>query len=307
MVIDRAHQDAHGAPPLTLTEVRTAFEVFHMEKTPTSSQSPSLNTSQTRTNSPPQEGLTAELQSISQRDFLQNSALGLIEVLAKYKSAVGAVVVLLIVGFLGWTGYNALQARTELKAQNALHALEKQYSEKKEKFDQARFADLVGQKQDGLIKPTGDLANDYGSLIDELEAFAKTHAGTTAGAQAAIMASEALISYNQADRASQALGAASKDTKTSSLIGALTRMASGNTLAAAGKCDQAIKVWEEILATKAAGFLHGEAALRAGLCLEKTGDKARATEMYRKASSESDRSSTAQTAKALLRAIEMGG
>ncbi len=282
-----------------------------MEKTSpnsqqSNSQKPSPGGSDPRKNSAPAEGLAAELQSISQRDFLQESALGLIELLAKNKVIVGGILLLGLLGFVGWTAMDAVRSRGELKAQNAFFTLEKQYSEKKEQFDQARFAELAGQKQEGLTKPSGDLTKDYGTLIDELETFAKAHTGTAAGAQAAMMAAETRIAYNQADRATETLEAVAKGSKTSTLVGALARMAAGNTFAAAGKCDQAVKAWEEILATKAATFLHGEAALRAGLCLEKSGDKAKATEMYRKASADSERSSTAQTAKALLRAIEMG-
>ena len=283
-----------------------SFEVFHMEKTSSNSQQSTPNKTNSRQNPASADGLAAELKSLPQRDFLQESALGFIEALAKHKAIVGGVFLLGILGFVGWTAMDAVRSRSELKAQNALFAIEKQYSEKKEQFDQARFAELAGQKQDGLTKSSGDLTKDYGTLIDDLEAFAKGHSNTAAGAQAAMMAAETRIAYNQADRASEALEAVAKGTKTSTLVGALTRMAAGNTLAAAGKCDQAIKAWEEILATKAATFLHGEAALRSGLCLEKSGDKAKATEMYRKASADSERSSTAQTAKALLRAIEMG-
>ena len=282
-----------------------------MEKTsPNSQQSHSQKTpsggSDSRKNSAPADGLTAELQSIAHRDFLQESALSAIEFLAKHKAIVGGVVLIGVLGFVGWTAADSIRTRGELKAQTAFFTLEKQYSEKKEQFDQARFAELAGQKQEGLTKPSGDLAKDYGSLIDDLEAFAKSHAGTAAGAQAAMMAAETRIAYNQADRASDALQAVAKGTKTSTLVGALTRMAAGNTLAAAGKCEEAVKAWEEILSTKAATFLHGEAALRSGMCLEKSGDKAKATEMYRKASADSERSSIAQTAKALLRALEMG-
>lgn len=282
-----------------------------MEKTSPNSQHSHSQKSQPGSSDPrkgsvPAEGLTAELSSISQRDFLQDAALSVVEFLAKHKIFVGAFVLLGVIGFSGWTAMDALRSRSELKAQTALFDLEKKYSEKKEQFDQARFAELAGQKQEGLTKPSGDLAKDFGSLIDDLEAFAKNNPGTAAGAQAAMMAAETRIAYNQADRASETLNAIAKDTKTSTLVGALMRMATGNTLASAGKCDQAVKAWEDILSTKSAAFLHGEAALRAGMCLEKSGDKAKATEMYRKASAESERSSTAQTAKALLRAIEMG-
>ncbi len=254
----------------------------------------------------PQEGLAGELQAISDRDFLQESVLGLLEGLAKHKSIVIAVIAAIAVGGLGYLANGALKSRTELKAQNTFFPLEKSYTDKREKYDQAKFADLSGQKAEGAVKASGDLTKDYGTLIDELETFAKANAGTAAGVQAAVLAAETRISYGQAESAGSILEPLLKDTKASSLMGALVRMANGNAWAQAGKCDQAIKSWEQVLATKEISFLHGEAALRAGLCLEKSGDKTKAAEMYRKASGESERSSASQTAKALLRAIEMG-
>lgn len=295
-----------GAPSerLPLTETGLRPEFFSMEKTtPPNSSRPNQNSSGKPV---VPDGLAKELEAISDRDFLQESVLGLVETLAKYKTIVIAVIAAAAVGGIGYAANGALKSRAELKAQNAFFPIEKSYTEKREKFDQAKFADLTGQKADGAVKATGDLAKDYGTLVDELESFAKAHAGTAAGAQAAMLAAETRMTYNQPELAGSTLDSLVKDTKSTNLMGGLVRMANGNAWAQAGKCDQAVKAWEQVLATKEISFLHGEAALRSGLCLEKSGDKVKAAEMYRKASGESERSSASQTAKALLRAIEMG-
>lgn len=273
------------------------------KNTPSNSQRPNQNSSGKQV---VPDGLAKELEAISDRDFLQDSVLGLVEAMAKHKTIVIAVVAAIAVGGIGYAANGALKSRAELKAQNAFFPLEKSYTEKREKFDQAKFADLTGQKAEGAVKASGDLAKDYGTLVEELEAFAKAHAGTAAGVQAAMIAAETRLAYNQAELAGSTLDSLVKETKSTSLMGALVRMANGNAWAQAGKCDQAVKAWEQVLATKEISFLHGEAALRSGLCLEKSGDKTKAAEMYRKASGESERSSASQTAKALLRAIEMG-
>lgn len=273
------------------------------KNTPSNSQRPNQKTSGKQE---VPDGLAKELEAISDRDFLQDSVLGLVEAMAKHKTIVIAVIAAVAVGGIGYAANGALKSRAELKAQNAFFPIEKSYTEKREKFDQAKFADLTGQKTEGAVKASGDLAKDYGTLVEELEAFAKAHAGTAAGVQAAMIAAETRLAYNQAELAGSTLDSLVKETKSTSLMGALVRMANGNAWAQAGKCDQAVKAWEQVLATKEISFLHGEAALRSGLCLEKSGDKAKAAEMYRKASGESERSSASQTAKALLRAIEMG-
>lgn len=307
--------------PLTETGLRPEF--FNMDKNTNSHSQRPPTKSPNRSGSMPdknssgashEDGLASELQgelqAISDRDFLQDTVLGLVETLAKHKTIVMAAVAAIAVGGIAYVANGALKSRAEMTAQNAFFPLEKSYTEKREKFDQAKFAELSGQKADPKtdsgVKATGDLAKDYGSLIEELEAFAKAHPGTAAGVQAAVLAAETRMSYNQAELAGSSLDPVLKDTKASSLMGALARMATGNAWAQAGKCDQAVKAWEEVLATKEISFLHGEAALRAGICLEKGGDKSKAAEMYRKATAESERSSASQTAKALLRAIEMG-
>ncbi len=297
-----------SARRLTLTEMGSRPEFFSMDKnTPSNSQSPNQNPSKNSSkNQVVPDGLAKELEAISDRDFLQDTVLGLVETLAKHKTVVITVVAAIAVGGIGYAANGAIKSRAELKAQNAFFPIEKSYTEKREKFDQAKFADLTGQKAEGAVKATGDLAKDYGTLVEDLEAFAKSHAGTAAGAQAAMLAAETRMSYNQADLAGSTLDSLVKETKSSNLMGGLIRMANGNAWAQAGKCDQAVKAWEQVLATKEISFLHGEAALRSGLCLEKSGDKTKAAEMYRKASGESERSSASQTAKALLRAIEMG-
>lgn len=262
-------------------------------------------------------GVASELQSLPTRDALQEAMLGLVEFLEKNSVAVAAVVGLFVLGGLGYVGFDVYSTKKQKSAQEALYSVEKPFSDRRDKFDQAKFAALsaaAGQdvKMDELIKAgtavvaTGDLTRDYGTLVDELEAFAKKYSGTTAGVQAALMAAETRLQYKQADQALATLEISVKSTKATSLMGALSRMATGNAQAAAGQCDLALKSWESVLAVKEQSFLHSEAALRAGLCLEKSGDKVKAQEMYRKASSDSEKSSAAQTARSLLRALELG-
>ncbi|MDX9731890.1 MAG: tetratricopeptide repeat protein [Bdellovibrionales bacterium] len=236
----------------------------------------------------------------------------LVGFLDQYKFVIAGILAAGIVGGLGYVTVGYVKARAEKSAQEAFYPLEKQYTEKRAKFDQARIAGITGQNIDELLKEgaavraSGDLSKDYGTLIDEMETFANDKKGTAAGTQAALFAAETRIQYEQADKASAMLHSTVEATKASSLIGGLARMASGNAFAAAGKCDEALKSWEQVLSAKPLAFLHGEAALRAGLCFEKSGDKAKALEMYRKASSESEQSQAAKTARSLMRALELG-
>lgn len=271
-------------------------------KTPSNSNNPAVA----------HTGLHNELESIRERDFLQEGMLSFVSFLEENKAIVSGFIAIAVLAGLGMVGWDLIASRREKSAQEAFYAVEKNYSSKREKFDQAKFAALSGAKVEDMIKQgtamhaSGDVAKDYGSTIDELESFAKDHKGTTAGVQASLLAAETRLQYKQPEQALSTLETSVQATKANSLLGALARMAAGNASAAAGKCDQALKSWEEVLAAKDLGFLHSEAALRAGLCLEKSGDKTKAIEMYRKASSESERSTSAQTARSLLRALELG-
>lgn len=276
------------------------------DKTPVNSKSG------TPSNSTPAESVSSELQAIRDRDGLQESMLSFVEMLERNKTIVASVVVIAIVAGLGVVGWEMVSERKEKSAQEAFYGLEKQYTAKREKFDQAKFGAITGAKVDELVKAgtaaraSGDLSKDYGALVEELEAFASSHKGTAASVQASLLAAETRIEYKQADQAAKNLETTVNSTKANSLLGALVRMATGNAQAMAGQCDQALKTWDQVLAAKDLGFLHAEAALRSGLCLEKSGDKTKAIEMYRKASSEDEKSTSAQTARSLLRALEIG-
>ncbi len=276
------------------------------DKTPVNSKSG------TPANSTLVESVSSEIQSIRDRDVLQESMLSFVEMLERNKTVVASVVVIAIVAGLGVVGWEMMSERKEKSAQEAFYGLEKQYTAKREKFDQAKFGAITGAKVDELVKAgtaavaSGDLAKDYGTTVEDLESFATTHKGTAAAVQASLLAAETRIEYKQAEQAAKNLESTVNATKANSLLGALARMATGNAQAMAGQCDQALKTWDQVLAAKDLGFLHAEAALRSGLCLEKAGDKPKAIEMYRKASSEGEKSTSSQTARSLLRALEIG-
>ena len=262
--------------------------------------------------SDPLQGVSTELHSIRNRDFLQEAMMNTVDWMEQNKGVVAAVVLVAVLAGVGVVSWDLLSERKEKKAQESFYAVEKEYSAKREKFDQAKFGALSGAKIEDLVKagtaavPSGDIAKDYGTVIDQLESFAVDNKGTTASVQASLLAAETRIEYKQSEQALKTLETSVQATKANSLVGALARMATGNAQAASGKCDLALKSWEEVLGAKDLAFLHSEAALRAGLCLEKSGDKPKAIEMYRKASAESEKSTSAQTARSLLRALELG-
>ncbi|HVK62637.1 MAG TPA: tetratricopeptide repeat protein [Bdellovibrionales bacterium] len=214
--------------------------------------------------------------------------------------AVGAIVVAL--GFIGWQYLGKRQERT---AQDAYYAVAQKYEKAREEFERAKFNEFApaDQKTPGAKAATGDLQKDYGTIVTDLESVARDHAGTAAGAQAAILASNTYIEYKQPEKAIEISRMTADKLSDSHTLKQLTNMMLGNALAAKGDCQEAVTVWQKIIDNSKATFLHGDASLRAGLCFELLGKNDQALEMYRKASA--SESGAASTARGLMRALEV--
>lgn len=284
-----------------------------MEKTPNGKSSKSSVVSKSQP-SPAQVhsgavgAIATELDNIHHRDFFQELMHRSVDALERNLSAVLAVIGVLALAGAGWLGWGWIEARGEKAAQEKFYPLEKQYAEKRDGFERAKFAAQSKTPADKAAPAvaTGDLAKDYGDLVDGLESFAKENAGSAAGVQAGLLASQTRLEYSQTDKAMETLKLLREKNSTGKLMGLLVRMAEGNALAANEKCADALSLWQQVLEQKSATFLHGEASLRAGICLESMGQKDRAIEMYKKASADGEQSATAQSAKSLLRRLEVG-
>lgn len=223
-------------------------------------------------------------------------------------------VVLIIIAVLGGIAYASLQyvnRRQETQAQEAYYKAEAPFMKKKEEFERAKFKDFMpaeqAKAQPAAVAASGDLAKDYGSDLQGLETVAKEHAGTSAGAQAAILAGETYLTYKQPDKAIELAQIPATKLSASHTLGQLSRVLWGNALAAKGDCQTAISTWQPLLSESSAQHLKADISLRSGLCLEQMGQSERAMELYRQASTAAPESAAAGTAKGLLRALELKG
>jgi hypothetical protein len=215
---------------------------------------------------------------------------------------------LLLLGGIIWVVMNWMGDRKEAKAQEAYYAVESKFMKIKDGFDRAKYSALMpglaGQTKAEDKAASGDLTKDYGALMTDLEKVARDHAGTAAGAQAAILAADTYLAYNQATKASELAQIPAKNMKAQTLPGSLARVVWGSSLAAENKCGEAVKVWQEVLDAKNMAYLHGDVSLRSGLCFESLNEPEKAKEMYRKVSAESADTAVSARAKGLLRALE---
>ena len=241
-------------------------------------------------------------------DAVQQSLLGGWHWLEKHAKLVAALIGVLALFAIAWVIYNWYEGRQERKAQDDYYAIESKFTKIKDGFEQARFQAMLPQLKDQKEKAqpaTGDLAKDFGTLVTDLETFARSHAGTTAGAQAALLAAETYIEYKQPEKAIEIAQVPIKGLGDRHLISNLARVVWGNALVAKGSCQEAVGVWQKVLDTKAVSFLHPDTSLRSGICFEEMNQPDKAAEMYRKVTTESADSAAASTAKGLLRALEL--
>lgn len=240
----------------------------------------------------PQESLSA---------FLEANWIGVLALLS-----------VVAVASMGFAAYDYWGRRTESKAEEALYKAQAPFIKKKEEFERARmkalmpgFAGLDEPNSATGRPPTGDLAKDYGSSVAELEQALAQHPKTRAGQQAAIDLVSLYLDYKQPEKALAAAEKAAPSAAAKDVMGALFLIALGDARAANGRCDSAIDAWNVILSEPRAAYLHAEATVKEGLCLESMKQPERAAELYRKATTDFGDSSAGQTAKSLLRALEM--
>ncbi len=183
-----------------------------------------------------------------------------------------ALIVLAVLGGIAYAGVQFVNRRQETQAQEAYYKAEASFMKKKEEFERAKFKDFMpaeqAKSQPAATAATGDIAKDYGSDLAALEAVAKEHAGTAAGAQAAILAGETYLSYKQPDKAIELAQIPATKLSSSHTLAQLSRVLWGNALAAKGDCQTAVTTWQPLLTDSNANHLKADVSLRSGLCFE---------------------------------------
>lgn len=247
------------------------------------------------------------LVEVKDADKVQAQLVGGFNWLEDNSKIVVALIAVAILGGLAYAAVTFVGNRQEKNAQVEYYKVEAPFMKKREAFEKAKFKAFMPAAQADDKTPseaaTGDLAKDYGGLLTGLESTAKEYAGTTAGGQAAILAAQTYLEYKQPEKAVEYAQLAAEKMSKTSTIATLGRVLWGNALSAKGDCQAALGAWQPILDNEATSYLHGDVAVRSGVCLEQLGQNDRAMEMYRKASATTE-SASSSTAKGLLRALE---
>lgn len=210
------------------------------------------------------------------------------------------VAVALIVGG-GYAAITSMNESKERDAQAKYYDLEIAVSKKRAQFEGGANPDpLTPDEKQNVLKASGDLNKDYGSLVTDLNTFVEAHPNQVAGAMAALNLASLQNEYKDA---ATALVTLKKVGVPKGMVGALLQMETASLSANAGDCGSAIKIWETLVKQESAAFLKAEAKLKMGLCAESTGDVAKAESLYKEVEFESKDSSSGRAAKQYLRLL----
>lgn len=222
----------------------------------------------------------------------------------------GLVLVLALAVYGVW-GY--VRETREMEWQEKYFSIEKRLTDKQRGFDEAAQSAQIAAanpKAPAAKGPqrTGDLTKDYGTLPQELRSFVESAGHTRAGEMAALNAADLQLRYKNVDEAQNLLSLVNKNDRVSDLLGSLVVNMKATVAADKGDCPRAVGLWEKIAGNSKTKFLHDEAKLRMGLCLETMGNSAKAVSLYEEVAQQNPKeggeSKVAQDAQRYLRAAK---
>jgi predicted negative regulator of RcsB-dependent stress response len=211
---------------------------------------------------------------------------------AHSKLLLAALVLFLVTG-IGYSIFSSVSANKETQAQGEYFKFEKDYLEKKRGFDEAqRIPNLPPDAKKNptepvKAKPTGDLEKDYGPEVAGFQKVLTDFPSSKAAQMAAINLSEIYLDYKNTDGAFQALEKVAPHSKGQDLISAVVATQLGNVLSEKGECKAALDHWQNVLANSNVKFMHDTVRMKSAFCYEKINDTAKAEEMFKKVSQNS--------------------
>lgn len=225
----------------------------------------------------------------------------------QHSTAVSIAAGLFLVAGLIWAVWGYWQNSQETELQEKYYEIERNYLQTKEKFDQYRAtANTPPNPQNPAAgpqgtKPSGDLQQDYGSVIPAFEALIQSAPKSQAAAMSALSLAEIYQAY---DRHAQALEALKLAGDVKGTLGALVRLETGTQLANTGDCTGAITQWNSILNQKSAAFLAPQTKLKIAICSESLGQTAQAEDYYKQVIADAKETAAGRNAEKFLRQLK---
>ncbi|OFZ31986.1 MAG: hypothetical protein A2622_12185 [Bdellovibrionales bacterium RIFCSPHIGHO2_01_FULL_40_29] len=192
----------------------------------------------------------------------------------QWKLILGVFGVILLVG-AGIMIRTVMATTKEQKAQEKFFMIEKKYTDYKEKKN-APPPDLKNTKAAPATTPEA-LALELTEVKGQLEKFVTENPVSKATQMAALYFSEILKEEKNKELALSTLQKV--QTQDTGLVNTLVQQQIGQLLADSNKCQDAIDIWQKIVARKEASFLHNEVKIQQALCYQQLNNSQKAEEL----------------------------
>lgn len=206
------------------------------------------------------------------------------------RAVIVGLIAFIVIG-VGWSLMSNMSERKESQAQEAYFSFEKSYLDKKRGFEEADRAALrppAGKEKEApKAKATGDMDKDYGPEVAGFKGVIEKHSDSKAAQMAALNLSEIYVNYKKVDDASQVLETMAAKSSGKDLISAIVLTQYGNILSNKDNCKGAVEQWGKVLSQSQVSFMHDTLRLKSAFCYEKMNDMAKAEELYKKVSQNS--------------------
>jgi predicted negative regulator of RcsB-dependent stress response len=206
------------------------------------------------------------------------------------KALLAGIVAFIAIG-AGYTVFSNLSEKKESQAQETYAKFEKDYLEKKRGFDEADRQALKPPAKDSKepvkVKATGDMEKDYGPEVAGMKKTVEEYPSSKAAQMAALSLSEIYMNYKKFDDAQQALQKVENNSQGKDLISSIVLTQLGNVYSEKNDCKAAVDQWQKVLSHSNVQFLHDTLRLKTAFCYEKMNDTAKAEELYKKISQNS--------------------
>ncbi|MFN7729049.1 MAG: tetratricopeptide repeat protein [Bdellovibrio sp.] len=217
------------------------------------------------------------------------------------------VAVLFVAGGAG-AAYSFISDRKETSLQEKYFQVENEYETKKQQFELSAAssnqpADPKTKKApvpQGL-KASGDLEQDYGSVVKGLREITAEAPSSRGAALSALLLAEVYRSYQKPAEAIEAL---KTSTGARGVMGAFVKSELGSQMADQKDCEGALKVWSDLTKDKSAKFMVPQLKLKMALCSESLGKKTEAQDYYKQVVAEGKDTTAGRSAEKLLRLLQ---
>lgn len=219
----------------------------------------------------------------------------------KQWKAIAGVFVLFIVGGIAFSYMSYQKVQKEQNAQESYFLAEKKFLDLKSKKENPEniAKDAKEQKKDEPV--------DFSPIKKDFEKVIADYPKSKAAQMAALYLADILRGEKNLDQALVVLQKVANSD--SGLINTLIKNGIGQILADKESCPEAIQVWQKIIESKEASFIHNEAKIQVALCLKKINNLEKAEEILtnlvnQKSEGSLEASATSKEAEKYLRLIQ---